>query len=87
MTYLIHQELAMMKQALISMRSRQGGALNLCEADKSGTRTSGTGKQQSKHLNRTVEEGSPNKPKPTVFVSVDNTHFFYESHQLNLLGQ
>ncbi|XP_039857225.1 progesterone-induced-blocking factor 1 [Simochromis diagramma] len=64
------EELAMMKQVLISMRSRQADALNLLETDKTGIRTSGLGKkQQSKRINRTAEEESPNKPKPTVFTN------------------
>lgn len=64
------EELVMMKQVLISMRSRQADALNLLETDKTGIRTSGLGKiQQSKRLNRTAEEESPNKPKPTVFTN------------------
>ncbi|XP_005727462.1 progesterone-induced-blocking factor 1 [Pundamilia nyererei] len=64
------EELAMMKQVLISMRSRQADALNLLETDKTGIRTSGLGKkQQSKCINRTAEEESPNKPKPTVFTN------------------
>ncbi|XP_017288075.1 progesterone-induced-blocking factor 1 isoform X2 [Kryptolebias marmoratus] len=65
------EELAMMKQVLISMRSRQGEALNSSETNKSGSRTSGTGKQQSKRINRTAEAESPNKPKPTVFTKKD----------------
>lgn len=76
MEYLIHQELAVMKQVLISMRSRQGEDFNVLETDHSGTKTLRTGKQQNKRINRTVEEESPNKPKPTVFVSVDTTLFF-----------
>ncbi|XP_031598051.1 progesterone-induced-blocking factor 1 [Oreochromis aureus] len=64
------EELVMMKQVLISMRSRQADALNLLETDKTGIRTSGLGKkQQSKCFNRTAEEESPNKPKPTVFTN------------------
>lgn len=70
MNCVILQELAVMKQVLISMRSRQGDALDLLDTDKTGIRTSGVGKQQSKRTNRTTEEESPNKPKPTVFVSV-----------------
>lgn len=70
---LSHQEeLAAMKQVLISMRSRQADALNLLESDKTGIRTSGSGKkQQSKRINRAAEEESPNKPKPTVFTNKD----------------
>lgn len=70
MNHVMLQELAVMKQVLISMQSRQGDALNLLETDKTGIKTSGAGKQQSKRINRTTEEESPNKPKPTVFVSV-----------------
>jgi len=66
----IHQELAMMKQVLISMRSRQGETLNVLETDRTGIGASGSGKQQSKRINRTTEEESPTMPKPTVFVSV-----------------
>lgn len=70
MNHGILQELAVMKQVLISMRSRQGDALDLLETDKTDVRSSGARKQQSKRINRTAEEESPNKPKPTVFVSV-----------------
>ncbi|XP_041867119.1 progesterone-induced-blocking factor 1 [Melanotaenia boesemani] len=63
------EELAMMKQVLISMRSRQGDALNLLETDKSTFRTAGSRKLQSKHINKTTEEESPTKPKPTVFTN------------------
>lgn len=70
MNCVILQELAVMKQVLISMRSRQGDALNLLETDNGTIRTSGAGKHQPKRINRTTEEESPNKPKPTVFVSV-----------------
>ncbi|XP_041644591.1 progesterone-induced-blocking factor 1 isoform X1 [Cheilinus undulatus] len=58
------EELAVMKQVLISMKSRQGDAVNLLESDKTAIRTSGAGKQQSKRI---IEEESPSKPKPTVF--------------------
>lgn len=77
MEYLVHQELAMMKQVLIRMRSGQGEDLNMLETNHSGSKTSGTEKQQSKRINRAVEEESPNKPKPTVFVSVDTTFFLW----------
>lgn len=60
----------MMKQVLISMRSRQGDALNLLETDNGAIRTSGAGKHQLKRIKGATEEESPNKPKPTVFVSV-----------------
>uniref|UniRef100_A0A3Q3C607 Progesterone immunomodulatory binding factor 1 n=1 Tax=Haplochromis burtoni TaxID=8153 RepID=A0A3Q3C607_HAPBU len=77
------EELAMMKQVLISMRSRQADALNLLETDKTGIRTSGLGKkQQSKRINRTAEEESPNKPKPTVFVSDCCSTTLFMSHTM-----
>ncbi|KAI9535543.1 hypothetical protein NQZ68_003097 [Dissostichus eleginoides] len=57
------EELAVMKQVLISMRSGQGDAVTLLESDKAA------GKHQSKRINRTTEEESPNKPKPTVFTN------------------
>ncbi|KAM4590820.1 progesterone-induced-blocking factor 1 [Odontesthes bonariensis] len=65
------EEMAMMKQVLISMRSRQGDPLNLSETDRAGIGASGSGKQQSKRINRTTEEESPTKPKPTVFTNKD----------------
>ncbi|KAM3606502.1 uncharacterized protein V6R79_017601 [Siganus canaliculatus] len=63
------EELALMKQVLISMRSRHGDALNLLDTDKAAIRTSSSPKHASKHINRTTEEESPNKPKPTVFTN------------------
>ncbi|KAM7385437.1 hypothetical protein PAMP_001520 [Pampus punctatissimus] len=63
------EELAVMKQVLISMQSRQGDSLNLLETDKTAIRTSGAGKHQFRRINRTTEEESPNKPKPTVFTN------------------
>ncbi|XP_061600667.1 progesterone-induced-blocking factor 1 [Cololabis saira] len=63
------EELAMMKQVLIGMQSRQGEAINLLETNKACIKTSGTGTQQSKHITRNTEEESPNKPKPTVFTN------------------
>lgn len=70
MNHVILQELAVMKQVMISMRSVQGEAPNLLETDKTAVRTSVAGKHKSKRITRTTEEESPNKPKPTVFVSV-----------------
>lgn len=72
MNLVILQELAVMKQVLISMQSRQGDSLNLLETDKTGIRCSSVGKPQSKRINSTTAEESPNKPRPTVFVSVWN---------------
>lgn len=76
------EELAMMKQVLISMRSRQADALNLLETDKTGIKTSGLGKkQQSKRINRTAEEESPNKPKPTVFTNKEVPDWYQKQKQ------
>lgn len=61
----------MMKQALISMRSRQGEGLDQFGTDNFATRISGTAKSQQ--VGATGEEKSSNKPKPTVFVSVGYT--------------
>uniref|UniRef100_A0A8D3BS22 Progesterone-induced-blocking factor 1 n=1 Tax=Scophthalmus maximus TaxID=52904 RepID=A0A8D3BS22_SCOMX len=70
---LSHQEeLAVMKQVLISMQSRHGDTFANLETNKTGVRTSAVAKQQSKCINRAAEEESPNKPKPTVFVSVSH---------------
>uniref|UniRef100_A0A1A8KE47 Progesterone immunomodulatory binding factor 1 n=1 Tax=Nothobranchius kuhntae TaxID=321403 RepID=A0A1A8KE47_NOTKU len=65
------EELAVMKQVLIGMRSGQSDALNRFETEKGGAKTSETGKQRSKRVGCTVEEESPNKPKPTVFTKSD----------------
>ncbi|XP_068183456.1 progesterone-induced-blocking factor 1 [Antennarius striatus] len=61
------EELAVMKQVLISMQSKQGGRPTWLESDK--TSASATGKHKIKHLNRITEEESPNKPQPTVFTN------------------
>ncbi|KAM9727074.1 progesterone-induced-blocking factor 1 [Menidia menidia] len=63
------EELAMMKQVLLSMRSRQGDTLNLSEIYRAGTRAPAPGKPHSKRLSGTTEEESPTKPKPTVFTN------------------
>uniref|UniRef100_UPI003AAAC633 progesterone-induced-blocking factor 1 n=1 Tax=Centroberyx gerrardi TaxID=166262 RepID=UPI003AAAC633 len=64
------EELAVMKQVLISMRSGQGNALSLLEPDRTGIKTTGTGKHQSKRIGRTTEEEEPaSRPKPTVFTN------------------
>ncbi|GAA6229646.1 progesterone-induced-blocking factor 1 [Lates japonicus] len=75
------EELAVMKQVLISMRSRQGDALDLLETDKTDVRTSGAKKQQSKRINRTTEEESPNKPKPTVFTKKEVPDWYQKLKQ------
>ncbi|KAM9803964.1 progesterone-induced-blocking factor 1 [Neosynchiropus ocellatus] len=62
------EELAMMKQVLIKMNSKEGDARNPLETGKTGIRSSSAGKQQAQRSTRTHEE-SPNKPKPTVFTN------------------
>lgn len=67
------QELAAMKQVLISMLAKQGDTSNPLGAEKSVAASAGSwgGVQtQAKRLGRTIEEESPKQPKPTVFVSV-----------------
>ncbi|XP_068597550.1 progesterone-induced-blocking factor 1 [Brachionichthys hirsutus] len=61
------EELAVMKQVLISMRSKQGGNRNWMESDNGGA--PGTGKHQPRRLNKTTEDELPNKPRPTVFTN------------------
>ncbi|KAF7656759.1 hypothetical protein LDENG_00036560 [Lucifuga dentata] len=71
------EELAVMKQVLISMRSRHGDPLNLLEPDTTAIRTPGARKQQSKTIRRTTEEEkSPNKPKPTVFTNKEVPNWY-----------
>ncbi|XP_057703771.1 progesterone-induced-blocking factor 1 isoform X2 [Corythoichthys intestinalis] len=55
------EELAMMKQVLISMRSQQENALSSLEVKKDDTRI------PSKRDSAPAEDESPGKPKPTVF--------------------
>ncbi|XP_061767675.1 progesterone-induced-blocking factor 1 isoform X3 [Nerophis ophidion] len=54
------EELAMMKQVLISMRSREENALSPLQSHKGDM-------MSSKRDSRPAEEESSNKPKPTVF--------------------
>ncbi|KAA8583656.1 hypothetical protein FQN60_014864, partial [Etheostoma spectabile] len=75
------EELAVMKQVLISMQSRQGDALNLLKTDSTAIRTSGAGKHQSKRIGRTTEEESPNKPKPTVFTNKEVPDWYQKKKQ------
>ncbi|XP_069000612.1 progesterone-induced-blocking factor 1 [Embiotoca jacksoni] len=75
------EELAVMKQVLISMRSRPGDALNLLETDRTAIGTSGSGKQPFKRTNRTAEEESPNKPKPTVFTKKEAPDWYQKLKQ------
>lgn len=74
------EELAVMKQVLISMQSGQGDALNLLETDKAAIRSSGKGKSQAKSLSRTEEE-SLNKPKPTVFTKKEAPGWYTKTKQ------
>ncbi|KAM6997635.1 progesterone-induced-blocking factor 1 [Tautogolabrus adspersus] len=75
------EELAVMKQVLISMKSGQRDSVNLLGADKTGIRTSSAGKQQSKRINRTTEEESPSKPKPTVFTKKEVPDWYQKLKQ------
>lgn len=73
------EELAMMKQALIRMRSTQGGGLDLFGTDNIATRISGTAK--SKRVGTTGEEESSNKPKPTVFTKKEAPDWYQRPKQ------
>ncbi|XP_024916527.1 progesterone-induced-blocking factor 1 isoform X2 [Cynoglossus semilaevis] len=71
---LSHQEeLAMMKQVLVNMQSKQGDTGSPPELSKPAVRTCGAGRQQSKRVNRAAVEESPNKPKPIVFTHREAT--------------
>ncbi|XP_035982421.1 progesterone-induced-blocking factor 1 [Fundulus heteroclitus] len=61
------EELAVIKQTLISLRSRQGEGPDLFGTGNGATRSSGTAQQPSKRAGGTGEEEPSNKPKPTVF--------------------
>ncbi|KAM4599025.1 progesterone-induced-blocking factor 1 [Fundulus diaphanus] len=61
------EELAVIKQTLISMRSRQGEGPDLFGTGNGATRSSGTAQQPSRRAGGTGEEEPSNKPKPTVF--------------------
>ncbi|XP_043991669.1 progesterone-induced-blocking factor 1 [Gambusia affinis] len=61
------EELAVMKQALISMRSRQRVDPDLFGVGNGATKASGTAQQKSKRVGGTDDEESSDKPKPTVF--------------------
>ncbi|KAF0027086.1 hypothetical protein F2P81_019827 [Scophthalmus maximus] len=79
---LSHQEeLAVMKQVLISMQSRHGDTFANLETNKTGVRTSAVAKQQSKCINRAAEEESPNKPKPTVFTNKEVPDWYQKLKQ------
>ncbi|KAM8858855.1 progesterone-induced-blocking factor 1 isoform 2-T2 [Spinachia spinachia] len=76
------EELAVMKQVLTSMRSGQGHPLNPLESGKAAaTGTSGAGKHQYKKMNRTTEQESPNKPKPTVFTNKEVPGWYVKAKQ------
>ncbi|XP_075997906.1 progesterone-induced-blocking factor 1 [Genypterus blacodes] len=60
------EELAVMKQVLISMQSGKENPLNPPEPDGTAVRSTGARKHQSKSV-RITEEESPNKPKHIVF--------------------
>ncbi|KAM9364266.1 progesterone-induced-blocking factor 1 isoform 1-T2 [Pholidichthys leucotaenia] len=75
------EELATMKQVLISMRSRQRDTQNLLESDKPAFRTSASRKQPSNRISRTTEEESLNKPKPTVFTNKEVPDWYQKLKQ------
>lgn len=75
------EELAVMKQVLISMQSSQEEVLNPLETHKTAAHTSGSGKRQSKRINGTTEEESPNKPKPTVFTNREVPNWYQKPKQ------
>ncbi|CAL8299155.1 unnamed protein product [Merluccius merluccius] len=58
------EELAVMKQVLISMRSGQADSLGV---DKAGGRHTGPGVRRPKRLSGAAEVEVPGRPKPTVF--------------------
>ncbi|XP_033835900.1 progesterone-induced-blocking factor 1 isoform X1 [Periophthalmus magnuspinnatus] len=66
------EELAVMKQVLISMQSGQKDELTMLRADKAGIRGRG--------LSRT-EEASPHKPKPTVFTKKEAPGYYTKTKQ------
>lgn len=59
------EELAAMKQVLISMLAKQGDTS--LGVEKTGAGSAGAGQAQVKRVARSVEEESPKQPKPTVF--------------------
>ncbi|KAM6916115.1 progesterone-induced-blocking factor 1 [Xenentodon cancila] len=75
------EELAMMKQVLISMQSRRGEDINLLETNKARIKASGPGTQQSKRITSNIEEESPNKPKPTVFTNKEVPDWYKKAKQ------
>ncbi|PWA25597.1 hypothetical protein CCH79_00001785 [Gambusia affinis] len=73
------EELAVMKQALISMRSRQRVDPDLFGVGNGATKASGTAQQKSKRVGGTDDEESSDKPKPTVFKNpFQIKHLFYK---------
>ncbi|KAM4729540.1 progesterone-induced-blocking factor 1 [Anableps anableps] len=75
------EELAMMKQALISMRSRQREGPDLFGTNNSATRTSGIAKQKSKRVSGIGVEESSDKPKPTVFTKKEAPDWYQRPRQ------
>ncbi|XP_056148103.1 progesterone-induced-blocking factor 1 [Lampris incognitus] len=64
------EELAVMKQVLISMQSGQRDALSLLEPKRSAKESKFAGSHRPKHLSRTTAEDElENRPKPTVFTN------------------
>ncbi|KAM9808622.1 progesterone-induced-blocking factor 1 [Syngnathus typhle] len=75
------EELAMMKQVLISMRSQQENAPTLLEAATVHPETAGSGKRRSKSDGGPVKDESPGKPAPTVFTKRETPEWYQRLKQ------
>ncbi|XP_061692364.1 progesterone-induced-blocking factor 1 [Syngnathoides biaculeatus] len=75
------EELAMMKQVLISMRSQQENALSPLGANKANPKTSGSDKWRSKRDGGPTGDESPGNPKPTVFTKREAPDWFQRLKQ------
>ncbi|XP_054885770.1 progesterone-induced-blocking factor 1 [Poeciliopsis prolifica] len=73
------EELAIMKQALISMRGTVHP--DLFGTGISGTKPSGTAQQKSKRVGGTNDEESSDKPKPTVFTKKEAPDWYQRPKQ------
>ncbi|XP_037127223.1 progesterone-induced-blocking factor 1 isoform X1 [Syngnathus acus] len=75
------EELAMMKQVLISMRSQQENAPTLLEAATVHPETAGSDKRRSKSDGGPVKDESPGKPAPTVFTKRETPDWYQRLKQ------
>ncbi|XP_014888549.1 progesterone-induced-blocking factor 1 isoform X2 [Poecilia latipinna] len=75
------EELAIMKQALIGLRSGLRVDPDLFGAGNGATRASGTAKQKSKRVSGTDDEESSDKPKPTVFTKKEAPDWYQRPKQ------